>query len=65
VKEINDSLRVEEIFGCVDLSAAYPALGESGLFAVTEIHSASDIDRLASALQKSSPRTAVNSDPVT
>jgi glycine dehydrogenase subunit 1 len=52
VKEINDSLRVEEIFGCVDLSAAYPALGESGLFAVTEIHSASDIDRLASALQR-------------
>ncbi|MGC9372275.1 MAG: aminomethyl-transferring glycine dehydrogenase subunit GcvPA [Thermovirgaceae bacterium] len=52
VKEINDSLRAEGIFGCVDLSAAYPALGESGLFAVTEIHSAPDIDRLASALQR-------------
>jgi len=51
VKEINDSLRAEGIFGCVDLSRTHPDLGQSGLFAVTEVHNASDIDRLAEALQ--------------
>ncbi len=52
VKEINECLRAEEIFGCVDISETHPTLGESGLFAVTEIHTASDIDRLADALKK-------------
>jgi len=52
VKEINESLRAEGIFGCVDLSGTHPDLGQSGLFAVTEVHNASDIDRLADALQR-------------
>ena len=52
VKEINASLMEEGIYGCIDLSAEYPTLGQSGLFAVTEVHSACDIDRLAVALEK-------------
>lgn len=52
MKEINASLMEEGIYGCIDLSAEYPTLGQSGLFAVTEVHSACDIDRLAVALEK-------------
>lgn len=52
VKQVNEALMEEGIFGCIDLSASCPGLGESGLFAVTEIHTAEDIDRLAAALKK-------------
>lgn len=52
VAEINDALRARGIFGGRDLSAQFPALGQSALFAVTEIHSAEDIARLAGALQE-------------
>jgi len=42
----------EKIFGCVDLSEKFPALGECGLFCVTEIHTAEDIEFLARAIAK-------------
>ena len=50
VREVNRALRDQGIFGGHDLSAAFPDLGQSALYAVTEIHSRSDIDRLAAAL---------------
>lgn len=50
VRDVNRALRERGIFGGHDLSAAFPALGQSALYAVTEIHSRSDIDRLAAAL---------------
>jgi glycine dehydrogenase subunit 1 len=34
------------------LSEEFPALGQSALYAVTEIHSQADIDRLAATLQE-------------
>ncbi|WP_205648576.1 aminomethyl-transferring glycine dehydrogenase subunit GcvPA [Acuticoccus kandeliae] len=52
VAEINEALRAHGIFGGKDLSADFPELGQSALFAVTEIHSADDIARLAAALQE-------------
>lgn len=52
VKEINEKLLEEKIFGCVDLSEKFPALGECGLFCVTEIHTAEDIEFLARAIAK-------------
>lgn len=52
VEEINQRLLEEKIFGCIDLSKRFPSLGFSGLFCVTEIHSAGDIERLAKALAK-------------
>jgi len=50
VRDVNGALRKRGIFGGHDLSAAFPDLGQSALYAVTEIHSRSDIDRLAAAL---------------
>lgn len=38
------------IFGGVDLSAAFPALGQAVLVCVTEVHTKADIDRLADEL---------------
>jgi glycine dehydrogenase subunit 1 len=52
VAAINDALRERGIFGGLDLSAAFPDLGESALYCVTEIHSAADIERLASTLRE-------------
>lgn len=52
VASIRKGLKDRKIFGGVDLSGSFPQLGESALFCVTEIHSKSDIDRLAQALQE-------------
>lgn len=52
VAEINRALRTEGIFGGKDLSGEFPELGESALYCVTEIHTLSDIERLAGALKE-------------
>jgi glycine dehydrogenase subunit 1 len=52
VAQVNDALRARGIFGGRDLSADFPALGQSALYAVTEVHSADDIARLAAALKE-------------
>ena len=50
VAQINRALLEKGIFGGKDLSAAFPALGQSALYCVTEIHTQSDIDCLAQTL---------------
>ncbi|MEO1104523.1 MAG: aminomethyl-transferring glycine dehydrogenase subunit GcvPA, partial [Pseudomonadota bacterium] len=52
VAAINAALREKNIFGGLDLSATFPALGQSALYSVTEVHQASDIDRLARAIEE-------------
>lgn len=52
VAEINDALRARGIFGGKDLSGDFPELGQSALYCVTEIHTLSDIERLAGALKE-------------
>jgi glycine dehydrogenase subunit 1 len=52
VEAINEGLLAHGIFGGVDLSKEFPELGECSLYAVTELHSQADIDRLAAALQE-------------
>ncbi len=47
---INQGLFEKNIFGGKDISKEYPELGECALFAVTEIHTQADIDRLEVAL---------------
>ncbi|GAA5147584.1 aminomethyl-transferring glycine dehydrogenase subunit GcvPA [Microbacterium pseudoresistens] len=49
--EVESGLRGRGIFGAVPLRRELPDLGETVLFAVTEIHSSADIDRLADALE--------------
>jgi len=51
VAEINKALLQHGIFGGVDLSATFPELGQSALYAVTEVHTEQDIERLLSALR--------------
>jgi glycine dehydrogenase subunit 1 len=50
VAEINAALRERDIFGGHDLSGEFPELGQSALYAVTEVHSQADIDRLAAVI---------------
>jgi glycine dehydrogenase subunit 1 len=50
VAEVNAALRPHGIFGGYDLSSAFPELGQSALYCVTELHTQEDIDRLAGAL---------------
>lgn len=52
VAEVNAALRAKGIFGGQDLSAHFPALGQSALYAVTEVHTAEDIAQLAAALKE-------------
>ncbi|HEY9092765.1 aminomethyl-transferring glycine dehydrogenase subunit GcvPA [Parasphingorhabdus sp.] len=52
VADINDALRAKGIFGGRDLSGDFPELGQSALYCVTEIHTLSDIERLAGALKE-------------
>lgn len=52
VAHINRALLARGIFGSKDLRADFPELGESALFSVTEIHTLSDIERLAGALKE-------------
>jgi len=50
VAEINQALLARGIFGGVDLGREFPALDQSALYSVTEVHSQADIDRLGSEL---------------
>lgn len=50
VAAINRDLLARGIFGGKDLSSEYPALGQSALYAVTEVRTQQDLDRLADAL---------------
>jgi glycine dehydrogenase subunit 1 len=50
VSVINARLRDRNIFGGHDLSGAFPELGQSALYCVTELHTQQDIDRLADTL---------------
>lgn len=52
VAEINKALLEEGIFGGKDLSQDFPALGNSALYCVTEVHNQSDIDRLINAVEE-------------
>jgi glycine dehydrogenase subunit 1 len=51
VAKVNEGLLAHGIFGGVDLSQAFPALGQAALFALTEVHDDDDIARLAAALR--------------
>ncbi|MFK7828826.1 MAG: aminomethyl-transferring glycine dehydrogenase subunit GcvPA [Congregibacter sp.] len=52
VASINDALLERGIFGGIDLSVHFPALGNSALLCVTEVHTQSDIERLATAIKE-------------
>ncbi len=52
VAEINAALRRHGIYGGVDLSRAFPELGQSALYCVTEVHNKDDIDRLVAAVRE-------------
>lgn len=52
VEEINKALLQHKIFGGKDLSKEFPGLGNSALYAVTEIHTAEDLEKLAEALKE-------------
>lgn len=50
VATVDAALRARGIFGGKDLSVDFPELGRSSLWAVTEVHSKDDIDRLVDTL---------------
>jgi glycine dehydrogenase subunit 1 len=50
VAEVNAALLARGILGGKDLSAEFPALGQSALYCVSEVHTQTDIDRLAATL---------------
>lgn len=52
VAAINRMLRTKGIHGGLDLSGRFPELGQSALYAVTEVHTAADLDRLEAAIQE-------------
>lgn len=52
VSSVNKALVERGIFGGKDLTQEFPALGQSALFCVTEIHTKQDIDRLAACLEE-------------
>lgn len=52
VIEINQALYAQGIFGGSDLSLEFPALGQSALYCVTEVHTQADIDRLVSSIRE-------------
>ena len=49
VAEINHGLRERGIYGGKDLSADLPALAQSALYCVTEVHTADDIEQWLAA----------------
>ncbi len=51
VEQLNAALRDRGIIGGYDLARDYPELGDASLFAVTDVHTRSDIDSLVSALE--------------
>ena len=50
VAQVNARLLDHDIFGGLDLSKAFPQLRQSSLYCVTELHSQSDLERLAECL---------------
>jgi glycine dehydrogenase subunit 1 len=52
IAEINEALVTRGIFGGKDLSREFPALGQSALYCVTEVHTQADIDQLVAALKE-------------
>jgi glycine dehydrogenase subunit 1 len=50
VAAINKALLERKIHGGKDLSAMFPALGQSALYCVTEVHTKGDLDALVGAL---------------
>jgi len=52
VSEINKTLLESRIIGGKDLSQEFPELGKASLFCVTEVHTKSNIDELAAALEE-------------
>lgn len=56
VGEINQALLEKGIFGGHDLSRAFPALGQTALYAFTEVVTQDDIDTLAEALAEVTAR---------
>jgi len=52
VDAINQRLLAQGIFGGHDLSQEFPALGQSALYCVTELHQDADIERLVDALRE-------------
>ena len=52
VEDINRGLKAHQIFGGKDISREFPELGNSALYCITEIHTQSDIERLARAMQE-------------
>jgi glycine cleavage system P protein (glycine dehydrogenase) subunit 1 len=52
VADINAALLERKIFGGKDLSKWFPALGQSALYCVTEVHTKDDLDTLVGALKE-------------
>jgi len=52
VEQINRALLAKGIFGGKDLSQEFPALGQSALYCVTEVHTQADIDQLVAAIEE-------------
>jgi glycine dehydrogenase subunit 1 len=52
VRAVMAALRERGIYGGIDLTEAFPVLGQSALVCVTEVHTVDDIDRFASALEE-------------
>ena len=50
--QVNDALRARGIFGGYDLSRAFPALGQSLLVCVSEVHSQADLDTYVTSLRE-------------
>jgi glycine dehydrogenase subunit 1 len=52
VQTINEDLLYYGVHGGKNIATEFPALGETALYCVTEIHSKQDIDRLVTALRE-------------
>ena len=52
VAEVNAQLLERNVFGGIDLSRSFPDLGQSALYCVTEVHSQTDIERLAGCIER-------------
>ena len=50
IEKINKLLLDQNIFGGKDLSKEFPQLGNSALYAITEVHTKEDIDKLVNAI---------------
>ena len=52
VADVNAALLEHGIFGGLDLTTAFPEMGQSALYCVTELHDASDLQRLAKVVRE-------------